>query len=112
MKASPIIVGSIAQMAVDIGIGLVEQDAFAALVVPDPLIAADQPIRGWVWRTRMMPMDSSLASGFHNDERHADIRAMRKIGDGELVMITDTNVILGSSFTAQLSGLVRTLYLL
>ena len=36
----------------DFGIGVVSQEAFNALVVPDPTAQDDQPARGWLYRTR------------------------------------------------------------
>ncbi len=45
--------------AVDLGIGLLEQDAFGAQVAPDPNVAADQTPRGWVYRDRLIVRDGA-----------------------------------------------------
>ena len=94
-----------------VGIGITSQEAFAAGVVADPITAGDQPSRGWIYRNRLVVAQ--------NGEGHpvvhrlqADIRAARKLDDGECFIVTNNTTDLGTSFTLQAVGIVRQLWLL
>ena len=95
--------------AVDFGIGVASQEAFAAGVVPDPDVPTDKPPRGWVWRTakNVAQNGSSTEVVTH---LMADIRGARKIENGELYIAVDNNNVQGTSFEIDVQGLIRTLY--
>ena len=95
----------------DVGVGLAEQDAFAAGALPDPNVATDEPARGWVWRTRcLVPRDADTIR--QPIRCMGDFRAQRKV-DGAEVFVIFTNILVeGTAFTVRLVGIVRCLYLL
>ena len=101
--------GSLGAMLVDLAIGLVEQDAFAVSEVPDPQTAGDQPIRGWVWKCKVTETSSTLNTP-PAIRCQADIRAMRKIGTGELVLILNSALLTGTTHNTRVQGLIRTLW--
>ncbi len=96
----------------DVGIGLVGQDAFSAGAVPDPVVQGDRPISDWVWRDRFLIEDRFD----DNDTYHVftdvrvDLKGQRKIGEGELVLIMDNNASSGNGFTISVFGLIRCLF--
>ena len=93
---------------VSVGIAVVSQEAFAAGVVPDPLVAAEEPVRGWLYKAVFM-VGQSVGGGLEIQNRNFDIRAQRKMEGGELVLIHNTTAAGGTSFSMVLTGSVRTL---
>ena len=96
---------------IDIGIGVVGQDALTAGAVPDPSVTADRPPRGWLFRTRCLVQDHAagpapivLCKG--------DFRGKRKVDHGELVMIADSTAQFGTAFSVTITGIVRMGYLM
>ena len=90
------------------GIGITDQEAFAAGVLPDPGASSDKPARGWVWRDAMGVSQSALGGPSTFDVR-GDIRGARKIENGELYLICDNQPVSGTGFTTLIRGLVRIL---
>ena len=107
---TPISPVGVAVQAVSFGIGLLEQDAFAAAVAPEAGVAADQTPRGWLWRHRCTPMDSTNVQGMIPDRVRGDFHGQRVIGDGELVIITNSDNAFGSAFNVQVIGSIRCLF--
>ena len=93
----------------DIGIGVASQEAFAAGVVPDPSADADKPPRGWVYRTSKVVGQNGAGAPIVT-VLEADIRGARKIENGELYIVVDNALLLGTSFSVSIDGLIRTLY--
>ena len=89
-------------------IGVASQEAFLAGTLPDPNIAIERPARGWMWRGSPMVAQNGAGSPvlYHV---MADLRAARKIENGELYMIFNADTINGTSFTTRLDGLIRVL---
>ncbi len=95
----------------DIGIGITSQEAFAAGVVADPEVAADQPSRGWIYRTRMGVAQNGVGTQIIYSLR-ADIRASRKLDDGEGYFVVTNTTERGTSFSVHELGIIRQLWLL
>ena len=93
---------------VDIGIGVVAQEAFAAGVTSDPNTADEEPRGGWIYRHRCVVGQNGAGAQFI---LHCpfDIRSARKIdGDELFVRFNMTNAI-GTSFAVGVVGLIRAL---
>ena len=98
--------------AVDFGIGLIEQDAYAALALPDLNFGDDQPGRGWVWRHRMWVEDHTTAGSVPQAQRvSVDLKGKRKINDMELIFIINNNTVAGTAFSTRTEALVRQVFL-
>ena len=96
----------------DMGIGIIEQDAFAAAVFPDPNVQNDQPPRGWVYRARVGLTDVAAVPSWDPQFLQEDLRGRRVVGNGELVLIHNNNASIGNGFTMHITGLIRSLFLL
>jgi len=94
---------------VHLAIGVASQEAFAAGVFPDPNVGTDKPPRGWVWRSHKVVCQNGVGSVVSYDVM-ADIRAARKIENGELYIIAVASNLEGTQFNVDVHGLVRTLY--
>jgi len=97
-----------------IGIGIASQTAFALGLtgVSDPEIATDFPTRGWVWRAKYRTF------GFAADQPAVfvrrvdlDIRAMRKLENGEAYIVMGLTALEGVSSAVSVTGLIRQLWL-
>ena len=108
---SETVAGAWGVQQLDIGIGITSQEAFAAGVVADPVTANDQPSRGWIYRTRVAVAQNGIGGQVLYTLR-ADIRASRKLDDGECYMVVDNTSERGTAFTAHMTGLIRQLWLL
>ncbi len=109
MPTSPVTVN--AQMVYSMGIGVIEDDAFAAGTFPEPGASLDFPSRGWVWRDNVLVKDStSSADPIHEINVKEDIRTQRLLGEGILVMIFNNDTFSGTSFSVDCGGFVRCLY--
>jgi len=108
---SETVAGAWGTQRVDIGIGITSQEAFAAGVVPDPNTDGDQPSRGWIYRTRVVPSQNSAGAPVVLTLA-ADIRAARKLDDGECYLVVNNSTTTGTSFTVRQSGIIRQLWLL
>ncbi len=96
----------------DMGIGVIEQDAFAAAVFPDPVTQDDATPRGWVYRVRLPLTDVAAVPSWDPQFIQEDLRGKRTIGNGELVLIHSNNADIGDGFTMHILGIVRCLFLL
>ncbi len=90
-------------------IGIASQEAFAAGVLPDPRTATDKPPRGWVYRSAAGVMQNGATGGQIVTAVQADIRGARKIENGEVYLIVDSDATAGTAFTVNVRGLVRML---
>ena len=98
--------------AVDFGIAVIEQDAYAALALPDLNFGDDQPGRGWVWRHRMWIEDHTSSGAVPQAQRvSVDLKSKRKINDMELVFIINNNSVTGTAFSSRTEGLIRQVFL-
>ena len=106
---------SVNMQAVDYGIAVIEQDALAASALPDLNFADDSPIRGWVFRKRIMVLDHTApgsSGGLVPIVTHLDLKSRRKIDDSELVLIINNNNVDGAPGPVKTEGLIRCLFLL
>ena len=105
--------GSDAMLALDMGIGLVNRDNFTQGDLPDPSSETDEPITGWLYRTRVMVLTDASEStrGSLPARVQGDFRGQRKVGNGILFMKFDNTAVLGTG-TVRLLGIVRVLVLL
>ncbi len=97
---------------VALGIGVASQEAFAAATLPDPEVATDFPTRGWVWRAEYRIF------GFAADQPtiftrriDLDIRAMRKLENGEAFMNARNQPEEGATGSVKILGYIRQLWL-
>ncbi len=95
-----------------LGIGIASQEAFAAGAISDANAPTDFPTRGWVWRSQYRVF------GFAADQPTVftrridlDIRAMRKLENGEAFLHVTLEAIEGVSSSAQVVGIIRQLWL-
>ena len=97
---------------IGIGIAIESQEAFAAAVHPDPLTAADFPVRGWVyrgvWRVFGFAADQPAVDVVRVDK---DIRARRKRDNGLSFIVIDNQPVEGVAATVRVLGIVRQLWL-
>jgi len=109
--SSATVAGAWGVQTLDMGIGITSQEAFAAGALPDPNVAGDRPPRGWVWRDRVVVAQNGDAGPIVSHVR-ADIRASRKVENGELFFIVWNTAGEGTSFTVNVRILIRALILL
>jgi len=97
---------------VSVGIGLASQEAFAAGSVSDPETPTDFPIRGWVWRGRYRIFGFAADDPTIFTQRiDLDLRAKRRLENGETFLNATLANIEGTNSTARLDGIVRQLWL-
>ena len=96
-----------AEQVLDVGIGVTGQEAFGASVVPDPNTSGDEPQLGWIYRCRHLIHDVTVAPVPR--EINKDIRAMRKINDGELYLVINNGPVRGTAFNVRFIGIIRVL---
>ncbi len=98
--------------SIDVGIGVVSQEAFDLETLPDMNAVADYPQQGWVYIATAPVWRTSMAGAFVAESAHfkADIRAQRKVDRGVLFLsiLNIGNIGLDSVF---LTGRVRALCL-
>ncbi len=109
--ASSAIAGAWGIQTLSFGIGVTSQEAFAAGVLPDPNVPNDQPSRGWVYRNVMAVAQNGIGAQVLYP-LVVDIRAMRKLDDGEMFFVLDNDVDVGTAFGITYSGMIRQLWLL
>ena len=93
------------------GIGVASQEAFnlGVTAVSDPQTEANKPTRGWVWRTQMLVSQNGVSTPI-TSLYTADIRAARKLENGELFLIINNSDAVGTSASIQVLGVIRTLF--
>ncbi len=94
------------------GIGVASQEAFAAGTVSDPNTETDHPISGWIWRAK------HRIFGFAADQPaiftrriDLDIRAKRKLQNGEVFIAADIFAHEGAATTVDVTGMIRQYWL-
>ncbi len=92
----------------DLAIGISDREAFSSSVLPDPNTATDKPARGWMWRTSALVSQNGVGGPIVYSIR-ADIRGSRKIDLGRAYLIITSEANLGTAFTVNIRGLIRTL---
>ena len=95
---------------IDLGIGVVSQEAFNAGAIPDP-DADERPARGWMWKDRLVATQNGVGTPIVVST-WADLHSGRKIYDGELFLIGVNTASLGTTASYRVSGIVRVLLLL
>ena len=105
-------VDGVAQL--DLGIGVVSQEAFTAGVVPDPNVQAEYPTLGWVYITTqvvIMNNSSGTTEFIHVPEWHFDIGSNRKVDKGILCCSMENTLADGTGYTIRVVGRMRSLCL-
>ena len=101
-----------AQM-VDVGIGLVSEEAFNAGILPDPNQNADQPVTGWLFKARTVVQVMVSPDAVLGGHMQVDLRAQRKMGQrAKLVLIMNNTAVVSTSFNVRNTGMTRVLCLL
>ena len=94
------------------GIAITSQEAFAASAVPDPEVASDHPVRGWVWRASYRIFGFAADQAAVYDARiDEDIHAQRKLDNGESYVIFVNEPVEGVASVARVTGIIRQLWL-
>ncbi len=99
---------------VELGIGVVSQDAFAAGggALPSPVVQNDFPTRGWVWRARFRTYGFAADQpAVYNNRVDLDIRARRKLENGVSILSVVNTPDQGTAGTINVIGLIRQLWL-
>ena len=102
------VAGAYGVVTVHAAIGITSQEAFAAGAVSDPASGAEAPARGWLWRGSTVVAQNGIGTPVVYPIR-GDIRGMRKIENGELFFAMQVVLQVGTTFTTNLSGLIRVL---
>ncbi len=89
------------------GVGIISDEAVTAGAFPDPNAEADNPVTGWIWRDCGIIQENA---GVQSTKVHVDIRSQRKLMYGNPYLIINNDAVSGTSFTADIQGLVRVLY--
>ena len=97
---------------IDMGLALVSEEGASSSTVPDPSTDTDFPLTPWLWRGRYR-IYASAVDDQNVDVREIDLdlRGRRKIGNGQLVLITDSTPNQGTAVAVQVTGIVRMLLL-
>ena len=99
----------------DMGIGVGDDEAVAASVLPDPNIAGDRPMLDWVWRDSVTLYSNEFTGGSGaglTQRIHEEVRSKRKLGEGVMYLIVNNTLLAGSASSLRLAGLIRQLYLM
>ena len=108
---STTVAGAYGVQIVDVGIGLIDRDAAAVAAFPDPDAQDDSPPSGWLFRKRcLVAQNGAGAPAIFSCE--VDLRAMRKVREGQLTLILNSQSQIGTTFTVAVWGSVRMLLLL
>ena len=97
---------------VSLGIGVFSEQADTIAELPDPTVAEDFPLRGWVWRARYrvyaVAVDDQNVSRCRVD---LDMRSQRKMENGRPRLIVANGANQGTPTAINVMGLIRMLYL-
>ncbi len=97
---------------VSVGIGVASQEAIAAGVLADPQTDTDFPTRGWIWRARYRVYGFAADQPVVFNRRvDLDIRAMRKLENGEAYVNAFNAAEEGTTGAVLILGLIRQLWL-
>ena len=103
-------------MRCDVGVQVVTAAALAAGggAVPQVRLSSEVPARGWLWRETLITV-TAVGAGPIDDhyvgEISFDIRSMRKVDRGVLIMSLESNLLHGTAYNTKISGLIRALCL-
>ena len=95
---------------ITLGIGIASDDAFSAGAIPEADTAADFPMSGWMYRDRLLVVDSIDAKDSPAVELYRDLRVSRKMERGSVYVTHESDGFVGSAFTVAFSGIIRVLY--
>ena len=96
-----------------LGLGLLEQSAFLAGATPDPSDGSDFPTSGWIYRARhVVEDDTGPGRGRLGIRVDQDIRAQRRFRINSYALMFANDVLAGTAFDVDVTGMVRSLYLL
>ena len=109
--SSTTVAGAWGKQLVDLGLAMIERDAFSAAAVPDPDVSTDEPGRGWLYRTRCVVAQNGTGAPVLFPCKF-DIRSQRKLDSAVLVLIINNTASTGTNFTVEVQGILRTLILL
>ncbi len=99
----------------DLGIGVASQEAvtLGSTGLPDPADPEAFPPRGWVWRSRYRVWQTAADRAVVVwREIDLDLRARRKLDNGEPYIIFSNTAQEGAAVSVQLVGWIRQLWLL
>jgi len=97
-----------AQLAV-MGIGIMSEETIGNGDFPEPSVADDQPVTGWMWKTCGLVQENAGIPSLHVS---VDLRSQRKLMYGRPVWIVNNIAAQGAAFTINTVGIIRSLYLL
>ena len=103
--------GAWGRQKIDLGIAVLDRDAVAASAFPDPNAQDDRPPTGWVYRSSVGAQQNGSGAPILTNERF-DLRAQRKLAGGQLTLVVNNTSLGGTSFTVDISGIIRVLLLL
>jgi len=105
---------AVGHQGVDYAGAIIDADALAANVFPDPESATDFPPTPWTFRDRVHVRSSTLAllAGNIFPDVHMDLRSQRKLGNGRHVLIITNTAVTGVAFTVRVRGIIRQGFLL
>ena len=95
----------------DLGLGVISQEAIGAGIFPDPNDADDYPTRGWLYRERCGVSQNGTGASLLS-YCVFDVRSQRKLDTGAYYMVVNNTPGVGTSFTTRVFGSVRTLVLM
>ena len=95
-----------------IGIGISDQEAFAAATLPDPDVATDYPRLPWIWRSQYRLFGFAADQPTIYTRRiDLDIRSQRKLDNGVPFINGVNNNQEGVASSVEVVGIVRMLWL-
>ena len=95
---------------ISIGVGVSDQEAFQAAVLPDPNNALEEPLTRWIFRDEVHLVYGGTSAESQNQEHfREDIQTRRKINDGEIYVIINSDGSFGTAITVRVTGLIRLL---
>ena len=109
--ASATVAGAWGYGYVDIGTGVISQEAVGATVFPDPNNVLDYPVRGWTFRERCGVFQNGTGTDVFT-RCIIDTTAQRKLETGEYYIIMNHVMTIGTNFTVKVFGSLRVLLLL
>jgi len=96
---------------IDVGVGIVSQEAFDAGAIPDAGTTDDFPVRGWIYRCR------HKLHGFASDQAATDVRtvfrdlrAKRRLDNGVPFIQFQNSPLSGAASSIQIVGITRALW--
>ena len=107
--------GVVGSQQLGMGIAIIDEDANAAGALPEVLSQGDHPVKGWIWRDIQQLNDHTTAGSVESKQIvdvHVELKSRRRLDDTDHLIIFENQDLLGGTFTIDIDGLVRSLYLL